>query len=249
MNVVLNERDYVERLLEQCVIDGKPVETLARISRYYTSLSYKKSDIRRMLELFLLKCDPNINIVKWQDTIDKAMKWAAKYQLINIEDVPITQDELDICDGLPGAQVKRLMFTLICLAKYGNLVNEKNYGWVNKPDKDIFRMANVVTSTKRQSLMLNDLRELGLIRFSRKVDNININVRCIDNNGKPILHITDFRNLGYQYLRYCGEPYFECCQCGLVIKRASNVHKYCHDCAAEINRQKARENCHRYMAV
>lgn len=249
MNVVLNERDYAELLLEQCTLNGKPMDTLVRIARYYASLSYKKSDIRRMLEAFLLKCDPNINVVKWSGTIDRALKSGLKYQLIDIDNVPITQKELDICGGLSGKQMQRLMFTLICLAKYGNLVNAKNCGWVNKPDKDIFKMANVVTSIKRQSLMLNDLRALGLIRFSRKVDNININVRCLDLSGAPSLCITDFRNLGYQYQRYCGEPYFECCQCGLVIKRTSNAHKYCHDCASEVNRQKTRENMRRCSAV
>ncbi len=238
MNVVLDERAYVEDILDQCTLEPRPLETLGRIARYYASFNYKKSEIRRMLEAFMLKCDPNINIVKWQNTIDKLVRDASKYQLINIENVPITQRELDICNGLDGKQMRRLMFTLICLAKYGNMMNVDNDGWVNKQDKDIFKMANVVTSTKRQSLMLNDLRSLGLVRFSRKVDNININVRCIDNDGDAVLSITDFRNLGYQYQRYCGEPYFECCQCGLVIKRTSNVQKYCHDCAVEINRQK-----------
>ena len=121
------------------------------------------------------------------------------------------------------------------------MANEQNAGWVNRPDKEIFKLANVVTSVKRQSLMLNDLRSSGLIRFSRKVDNININVQCIDMDGDAYLQITDFRNLGYQYMRYCGEPYFECAECGIVIKRMSNAQKYCHDCAVDINRQNARE--------
>lgn len=77
-----------------------------------------------------------------------------------------------------GKPMKRLLFTLICLAKYSDLVNSNNGGWVNRTDKEIFRLANVVTPIRRQSLMLNDLREFGYIRFSRKVDNVNINVQC-----------------------------------------------------------------------
>lgn len=247
MSVVLNEREYAEQVLRECSLGQKPTETLCRVARYYAQW-YKRAEVHRLLEEFMLKCDPGINIVKWQVTIDRVMKYASKYELVDITHIPVTQAEMDICDGLEGKQMKRLMFTLICLAKLANEINPKNDGWVNRPDKEIFKMANIVTSIKRQSLMLNDLRSMGLIRFSRKVDNININVRCIQ-DGEAVIHISDFRNLGYQYMRHCGEPYFECCLCGLVIKRTNNSQKYCHDCAVEMNRQKTRENWKKGIAV
>lgn len=242
MSIVLNEREYAMAALQRCDLGAKPLETLGRIAKYYRSEGYKKTEIHRMLESFVLKCDPSINIVKWQDAIAKQVKGTDKYSLVEIDGIPITQKELDICNSLSGKQVKRLMFTLICIAKFNNAANDKNNGWVNRQDNEIFRMANVTTPIKRQSLMLNDLRELGLIRFSRKVDNININVTCIDDNGDPALIITDYRNLGYQYMKYCGEPYFECASCGIVVKRGSNIQKYCHDCAVDVNRQRARDN-------
>lgn len=242
MSIVLNEREYAMAALQRCDLGAKPLETLGRIAKYYRSEGYKKTEIHRMLESFVLKCDPSINIVKWQDAIAKQVKGTDKYSLVEIDGIPITQKELDICNSLSGKQVKRLMFTLICIAKFNNAANDKNNGWVNRQDNEIFRMANVTTPIKRQSLMLNDLRELGLIRFSRKVDNININVTCIDDNGDPALIITDYRNLGYQYMKYCGEPYFECASCGIVVKRGSNIQKYCRDCAVDVNRQRARDN-------
>lgn len=239
---MLNEREYVEGILDGCVLGPKPTETLSRIARYYFSVgNFKKSEVHTELENFMLRCDPAINLVKWQDTIDRIVKSATKFPLIHIESVPITEKEMDICDSLDGVQNRRLMFTLICLAKYSDLVNEKNDGWVNRPDKEIFKLANVVTSIKRQSLMLNDFRSAGLIRFSKKVDNVNINVQCIDNDGSPVLEINDFRNLGYQYMRFHGGAYIECEECGLVIKKRSNAHKYCHDCAVDVNRQRSRD--------
>lgn len=248
MSIVLNEREFAESALETCTLGTKPLETLGRIARYYTADGYKRGEVCSLLEEFLLKCDPGINIVKWQNTIERQVKTANKVGLIEIDSIPITKKELSVCDGLSGTQMRRLMFTLICLAKYSNTVNPKNSGWVNRQDREIFKLANVVTPIKRQSLMLNDLRELGLVRFSRKVDNVNINVQCLDLCGDPELLISDFRNLGYQYLRYCGEPYFECEACGLVIKRTNNSQRYCRDCGAEINRQKSRENWKRNTA-
>lgn len=241
MSIVLNEREFARDAIQRCSLESKPLETLRRVSRYYHSEGYKKKEIRSLLETFMLKCDPTINIVKWSETIDRLVKDSDKYDLIEIESVPITKAELDVCENLNGKQMQRLMFTLICLAKFGDMVNEKNNGWVSRPDKEIFKMANIVTSIKRQSLMLNDLREKGLIKFSHKIDNIHINVTCLDNSGEAVMQITDFRNLGYQFMRYQGEPCLECESCGLVIKRTKNVQKYCDNCAIEMNRQKARE--------
>jgi len=245
MSIVLDEAVYAENAIRDCVLGDKPVETLGRVARYYKSQEYSRAEISRLLEEFMIKCDPTTNIVKWQEMIDQQVRAADKYPLIKIHDIPITQKELDVCDGLSGKQMKRLMFTLICLAKYANAVNEKNNGWVNRQDREIFKLANVVTSVKRQSLMLNDLREVGLVRFSRKVDNVNINVRCIDDDGDAVLHIDDFRNLGYQYLRYCGEPYFECASCGLVVRRTNNSQRYCSDCGIEVHRKMMRDTWRR----
>jgi hypothetical protein len=242
MSIILNEREFAENALEKCSLNKKPAETLYKIAKYYSHEGYKCAEIKVLLESFLLKCDPDISIVKWQDCIDRAARAASKYALVEIESVPITEAELKTCASLKGKQIQRILFTLICLAKLGNAINESNNNWVNKEDKEIFRLANVVTPVKRQSLMLNDLRSWGLVQFSKKVDNINIKITCIDDITTPVLQISDFRNIGYQYLRYCGEAYFECQSCGLTTRRNNNRQKYCPDCAIEINRQKTLDN-------
>lgn len=241
MSIVLSERDFAVDAINHCTLGDSPVETIGRVAKYYISEDYKRSDVERLVSEFLIKCDPTINIIKWQDTIERQVKYAYKFPMIQIDNVPITQKELDLCDGLSGRQMQRLLFTLICLAKYADAVNSKNNGWVNRPDREIFKLANVVTPIKRQSLMLNDLREMGLIRFSRKVDNVNINVTCIDKAGEPVLKIEDFRNLGNQYLLYRGEPYFICASCGLAVRRNNNRQTYCQDCSMDKHRQMMRD--------
>lgn len=240
MSIILNEREFAENALRDHILGAKPVETLSRVARYYYAEGYKKTEIGHKLEDFMLQCDPAVNIVKWQSTIDWVAKGADKLELIELDYIPVTQKELDVCGLLSGLQLPRLMFTLICLAKYGDAINEKNNGWVNREDKDVFRLANITTPVVRQSLMMNDLMTMGLIKFSKKVDNINTNVLCLDHKGEPALKISDFRNLGNQYMKYMGGPYFECTSCGLVIRRTNNNHLYCPDCAAEANRLKTR---------
>lgn len=80
--------------------------------------------------------------------------------------------------------------------------------------------------------MYFNLKEMGMIRFSKNVDNTNVRV-CFITPGETAMVITDFRNLGYQYLKYHGEPYFECVNCGITIKRNNNKQKYCANCYEE----------------
>ena len=248
-NIVLNEKAYAEYALENLALGSKPIETLGRVARYYYSIGYKKREIGNLIEDFMLKCDPTINIVKWQATIDRQVSSADKYDLIDISGVAITQSEMEKIQSIDGKLLQRLMFTMLCLAKYGNAINPNNNGWVNRKDKEIFSLANISITTKRQSLMINDLWTMQYIGYSRVVDNININVKIIDDESPVVLFVSDFRNLGNQYMRYCGEKYIECQSCGIVVKENHGKQKYCNDCALEIDRQKAVERYHKRISL
>lgn len=243
MSIVLNEREWAENAIANRQLGKKPVETLSRVARYYCqSEKYKKREVRAKLEDFLLQCDPGVVLVKWADTIDRIVRAADKYPLIELEGVDVTEAELQTVRSLEGKQLQRLAFTLLCVAKYWDATQPKNNGWVNTADKEIMKMANINTSIKRQSLMLHEMKNAGLLRFSKRVDSLNIQVRFIRTNSPVAIHISDFRNLGNQYLLYCGEPYFQCALCGLTIKSKGHGLKYCPDCAAEMYVKKSVES-------
>lgn len=239
--VILHERAWVEDALRNLSLGKKPVATIFRLAKYYYAEGYKKQDVRRMLEDFIIKCDPNANIVKWQDAIDSVVSRADKSPLIEIDGVTITKAEIESIQKLNGKMSQKLMFTLLCLAKYGNALRPNNNNWVNREARDIFSAANIAVTCKRQSLMINDLWRHGYIGYSRVIDNVSLNVRIVDNDSEPAITITDFRNLGNQYLMFIGENYMACQDCGLVIRRTMNGQKRCRVCAAEANRRNARE--------
>lgn len=185
-----------------------------------------------MLENFMLVSYPNFNPVKWQETIERQVKKAKKYSLIEIDFIPITKNELDTIKAINNKPQERLAFTLLCLAKFGNAVNLQNNDWTNREDKEIFRMANIQVSVEKQSAMVNSLRNKGLIQYSRIVDNLNTNVLFIDNESEVILEIEDFRNLGYEYALYCGEKFFKCENCGVLVRQnEKNNKKLCNECS------------------
>lgn len=249
MTIVLNERDWTEDMITQRSLGKKPFETMCRVARYYLDNGISKREVRKMMDSFLLQCDPTASLPKWQESLDKALNRAMKYETINLDGITVTEPEMKRVEALSGKQAQRLAFTLLCLAKYWNAVSNKNDGWVNNKDSDIMRMANINTSIKRQSLMYHNLNAAGLIQFSRKVDNTNVRV-CFMEDGPTAMTITDFRNLGYQYLKYHGDPFFICQNCGVTAKCNSaergRPQKYCPECAAHVALQQIMDSVMRH---
>ena len=249
MSIVLNEHYYAEQAIQTRSLGKKPSETLSRVARYYIDSfdSANKKTIRSKLDLFLLQCDSTASIPKWSKMLDFATDWAFKHEAIQIDSIIITKPEMDKIDSLDGKQIRRLAFVLLCLSKYWNIVNSQNNDWVNSKDNEIMAFANINTSIRRQCAMYAALRDAGLIQFSKKVDNTNVRV-CFAEDGETAMTITDLRNLGYQYLKYHGEPYFECTNCGITVKidepARGRKQKYCKECAVEI---KTKQNVNAVM--
>ena len=237
MTIVLNEHEWAEDMITSRSLGKKPFETLCRVARYYLDNGVAKRDARRMLDAFLIQCDPTVSLPKWAGSLDKAMSFACKYPSVAIDYIGVTKPEIERIDAISGKQQRRLAFTLLCLAKYWNVINPKSDSWVNNKISDIMRLANINTSIKRQSLMYANLADAGLIQFSRKVDNTNVRV-CFIEDGETVIRITDFRNLGYQYLMYHGEPFFICKNCGITTRIDDPIkgrkRKYCRECASQI---------------
>lgn len=237
MSIILNENKWAKQMIEDRSLGSKPYETLVRVAKYFVSNGMGKKEVRRSLEEYLLQCDPSASITKWSNVLNNAVSAAIKYPAIDISHIDISDKEIKTISSLKGKQLQRLAFTLLCLAKYWDIISISKNHWVNSKDSDIMQMANINTSIKRQSYLYHTLNELGLIQFSRKVDNTNVRV-CFIEDGETVLTVSDFRNVGYQYLKYLGEPYFNCINCGITTKFSAPVkgkkQKYCKRCAAEI---------------
>lgn len=238
MSIVLNEYEWAERMINGHELGKKPIETLSRVAKYYYANQYSKKEVRKLLDTFLTQCDPSVSLVHWSDTLDRVAKSVDKFPIICLDGIRISQKELEKIETLGGKQVKRLAFTLLCVAKYWDAVSDSNNHWVNSSDKEIMQMANINTSVKRQSMMFGELRDAGFIRFSKKIDNLNVQVMFME-DGEAAMYIQDFRNIGYQYLKHYGEPYFDCVNCGITVKiqepSKGRRQKYCPSCAVELH--------------
>lgn len=139
----------------------KPAQTLGCISRYLCYEGYEKPQIEETLHRFMRENYANYHAVQWSAAIEHISSRADRRPLLQANQIEITQEELASIRALASQPLERLCFTLLCLAKYAQLINPANDGWVTQKWSAIFRMAHVQAGKERQAAMLHTLREKG----------------------------------------------------------------------------------------
>ena len=146
----------------------------------------------------------------------------------------ITENELKTIEEIHDKVLERLAFTLLCLAKFRNYRNPNNNNWVNYSNGEIYSMACINTTAFEKDVKFNKLKELGLIEYAKKINNLNIQVLYIDDESENKLFVSDFRKLGYEWRLYKGEKYIRCADCGILVKgNRNNTKRYCQQCSIE----------------
>ena len=247
MPVVLNEVKQAEYIIEKGEVGNKPTSTLFLLGKYFRQKEYlNKEQTFNKLNEFMQQNYKNYNSALWEDIIEDISKKASKYSLRELNSISITQSELDKIFEVDNLRYQKLLFTMLCYAKLYNCISENNNGWINTDIKEIYRVARVTVKHRNDKfLYLNDLEQMELISFSNKNDNLNIRVNFVDMNGKSVLDLSDFRELGYEYLNYIGKGKFiQCKECKKLIKKNQKTGRplqYCTLCANIIQNKQNRE--------
>lgn len=237
MSIVLNEVKQAEYIIEKGEVGNKPTSTLFLLGKYYRiKKNLDKEQTFNKLNEFMENNYKNYNSALWEDIIEDISKKANKYSLKQLDCIGVTQQELDKISDIDNLKYQKLLFTMLCYAKLYNCISENNNNWINADIKEIFRVARVCVKYRNDKfLYLNDLEKTGLISFSNKNDNLNIRVNFVDMNGEKVFSISDFRELGYEYLDYIGNGKFiRCIECEKLIKKTNNKCLYCSQCSKEI---------------
>lgn len=229
--IILNEKDYAKRSLEEGILDKNPYQVISILAKYYYHCcNFKKKKIQNLLIDYLRKYYPRyeLNEEQWVTTIDKITTNANKRKLYDNNGVKITKQEIEVIKNIKNKTLEKLAFTSLCLAKLYDLRNPNNNGWVNTSTGEIFKMAHVSATEVEQDIKLNKLYILGLVEFPKQIDNLNYRVTFADNNGEEELFVFDFRELGYEYLKYIGEDFIRCAECNILIRQGKTKQKkYC----------------------
>jgi len=233
--IILNEREYAENCLRNGLMDSKPFNTLSILAKYYYHyLGYRKKKITSLLLNYLSKYYPRyeLNELSWQTSVEKIASNAGSFELFEIPGVKVTKSEMETIIGLKNKVLERLAFTMLCLAKLNNIKNPRNNGWVNADSKEIFSYARISCKADEREIKIGKLWQKGLLEFSKRNDNLNCRVTFINDDSEEELFISDFRELGYEYLLYKGENLIRCADCGILTRgNKAGTKKYCKDCA------------------
>lgn len=231
--IILNEKEYAEECLRNGMPDNKPFITLSILAKYYYQLGYKRAEIVRLLIDYIQKHYPYYrnNKLSWDESIEKIATKERKHTLFEIDGIWVTTAELDTIKNIHNKVLERLAFTMLCIAKLNNEKRPQNNGWVNVETKKLFSLARISGSVASRYERLNILKELGLIEFPKKNDNLNSRIMFINNESDKVLFVSDFRELGYEYLKFNGGDFIRCQDCGILVhNNKTKTKKYCPAC-------------------
>lgn len=251
MAIILNEVKYAEDMYLNGKLGQKPLAVLNVIARYLRQKKeFKPLALTHELDLFMERYYPNYNPDLWEDRIEKIVRLSNQYPLREIDYVGITQRELDTIKLLSQLKYQQVTFALLCYSKFYNATLKENHDWANIDFIDIFKIAGIRTRNRAEKCeMIHNLCQSPpqntqpLIALSKRNTNMNVQVLFVDHIGDPVLKISDFRELGKEFLSYYNpDDYSRCTLCGLLIKKQGRKKsKFCPACAISENRRKARE--------
>lgn len=231
--MIIDEYSYAEELLASKKINQKSdLFVLAKYLRNEVHCDVNETIV--MLDNILTKSDKNYNPIKWAKFLERVAYKASDYNLKKVDYVSISKSEIEKVNELRNPKLQRLAFSLLVYAKYNNLLSLDNNNWCNIPINELYKTSKVTTrNSKEKALLLNKLKELGYISFSKKNTNLNCRYLLID-NGNEFKRINDIRELGYLYLSFTDDKKFTVCQkCGMIVKKKSKNDystKYCKNC-------------------
>lgn len=235
--IILNELEYAEKCLRGEATNESPYSALAILAKYfYHYKSYKKSQIITELTKYLTENYPALysdRRAAWDESIEKLASGAKKYTLYEIDGIWITKSEMETIQNIHSKVLERLAFTMLCLAKLALRKNGNANGWVNDDTKTIFSLARISGSVVDRYCRISDLVELGLLESPKKNGLLSYRVTFIDDKSENLLFIHDFRELGYEYLKYTGQNIIRCAECGILVRgNKAGTKRYCSSCAA-----------------
>lgn len=232
MDIFLNEKAEAERIIARRDLGVKPSHALFLLAKYYRFvLGYKRSKIISELKDFIKSTGIHYREMDWDKIVEKQVDRSRNKPLVDIEYIGITQSELNCIAELKILPLERIAFTALCLAKYHNILNEKNNDWISTSQKTLFRLSGVNNKSRYdKAMMIHKLYVLGMIQPSLMTGNPNLKVKFIDDSSPIILKIVDMRELGKEYMRYKGKKYERCKVCGRLFLKRNNSQLYCKDC-------------------
>ena len=231
--IIVNEVEFAERCLKEGLCGEKPYKVASILARYYYhEKKLKPKQIKTKLSDFLETYDETYarQTEQWLEKMPSIIKYAKEHPLHHITGVSIRKSEMDQIVSLHNRTLERLAFTLLCLAKFNNLKNAQNDNWVNYDWKTIFNLAHISGGDMERAKKLSALAEAGFTERSHLWGNNSSRVVYVTDEGEEVVFVSDFRELGYEYVNYRSGGFIRCGECDRLFKPSVHNQIYCAEC-------------------
>lgn len=255
MNIVMNERKYAESVLSGGNVDSgrNKLYTIGVVAKYYHAIGYNNREMKVAVGNLIKEKFPTASDKCTDSWVKKSLEIAKRYPLYEIDEIVITKPEIALINSLHSERfidrnLKKFAFTLLCFAKFEGMKGVKEC-WVNTEWKQIFAAAGIKGMTvDKQCSMIYELYSSGYIDLNSKIKSHGIKVLGVRYGDTEIV-VNNINECGYVFEEYNGKKFVKCEKCGAMVPKTNGRVKYCHNCAVEIDREKARERMRKTIKI
>lgn len=239
--LILNEEKYAKSVYDRKNKDVKSAMAKIRyITRYLLHKENKSNEeVYKCSIEWMMKHHENFDESYYSNLISDAIKKAHKYPFYNIDNIKITQSELDIISSLNNLRAEKVLFVLLCMAKQQSISNGFTNGLVKYSITELCKMARISVPAEDREYILYDIVQRGFLGYPKKNNTQCLIVNFINNEDDAVLTLDemDCQELAYIYLSWKnnGKGYTRCQKCNRLIKQSkTRPRKYCEECAKEV---------------
>lgn len=232
--MILNEELYAKNLLLGKNKDIKSaIKKIGYITRYNLHVLNKKEEENyKSTVLWMTKHQENFEESCYSNIVSAYIKKAKNRDFKRIDNISITKNELDKIKSLNNIREEKILFVLLCMAKYQSVFMGFTDGLVNYTITDLCKSARISVPADEREYILHNILVKGLISCPKKNDTKCLRVNFIEENGEAelILNEIDCQELAYAYLKWKnGSGFKRCRRCGRLMN-SRNKNDFCQYC-------------------
>lgn len=256
LGVIVNEKRIVEKALEGELLIDNQSKVVNLLIKYYcgqgeTDMLNIKEEIFKVMS----KCDSEFTRPKWNEYLEKQIfkyiknkeRYNSNDDLIHIENIKITKEELEIINSLKDKKLQKIVFILLVYTKIDQQLHKNDSEWINYALGNIFKEARISGSSIEKMKLLHELNNKGLITNNLDNRKCSIKINYVHSESEPILIIDDLEGVIHYYLNYIGEHWKKCVNCNKwFITKGNSPRKYCTTCSKDVKNEMNKENMQKY---
>lgn len=242
--LIINERKFAEELISSANLpeDVSANTAIKYLTRYYCE--YGNMDLQEITDTVFNKMrEYNLTVVAYQEykanelikRLYSAINNDKMGKLRSYDSIHLYKSEYDKIMQCETDREKKVLFTIYILARYTD-----HYGWVYNSESEIYKLANVSSTTKNKVDVFALLLSNGFIKDTKKVNDLKIGIDLSDGNEEIVLEVYDLKNVGNQFIAFIKDDYIMCKECGKLVKIKSKYDgstQYCEKCAYKITKE------------